>query len=119
MTNEKKLKNIDWLRKLQEDGQRVPILESEVKLFPDLNWIWEAYDLLSEKRVHNESGPQPIPMSEILSYADYVGITGSIRRDDFLRLVSVMDRVTLKHRYDVINSERQKQLQKAKQRPKK
>lgn len=115
MKNSKKLKNIDWLRRLQDEGKPTPILDKEVKLFPDLVWVWKAFDTLSEKRYTNQSGPQPIAMTDILSYAEYYGIRGQIRRENFLRFISLMDRVTLEHRYDEMDKARKAQERKAKQ----
>lgn len=59
-------------------------------------WLWEAFTSLSRKRVITESGPQPIPVSEIRAYAEYFTIPLGLRGELFY-IVGVLDEVFLEH----------------------
>ena len=106
------MKNAEWLAKIRaEKGLDIkdPVVP-DVRLFPDLLWVWEGFITLSRCRGNNESGPQPITVSEINAYAEYRNIDGDYERKTFLKYVGELDDKYLAHKYD----ERAKAEKKAK-----
>lgn len=93
MKNASKKQNLRWLQQISEEGINVPTLEKIPKLLAEAVWLWDAFEILSEKRIRNEIGPQPISMSDIRAYADYVEIADEVDREDFLHLITALDRV--------------------------
>ena len=67
---------------------------------------------MSGRRYMNEAGPQPIPISEILAYAEFTRMTGETERSEFLHVVSVLDRMWLE---DVRKQREKNQRQRAAQ----
>ena len=76
-----------------EDPALFPILNSKPELFRDLHWIWEAYMSLSASRQAGMAGPQPISITEVLSYCEFQGITNPDDREELLHHVHLMDRI--------------------------
>jgi hypothetical protein len=76
-----------------EDPALFPILNSRPELFSDLLWIWEGFMVLSSLRQVGMSGPQPLAMSDILSYAKYERIDDPEERVEFLHHVQKLDLV--------------------------
>lgn len=97
--------------------QGVNVRESAApELLEEGVWIWQAFLCLSEKRLVNEAGPQPIPVSEIAAYADYERVRGEIDREDLLYLITVMDRLWLEEAYKQRQARARKAAGEAKQR---
>lgn len=77
-------------------------------LYRDLEWIWKAFTSLSTTRVVNESGPQRIRYSDLLSYLE---LTGRIDQDDkqkAMRLIPPLDEYYVNY----IHKEREKEFKK-------
>lgn len=77
-------------------------------------WIWRAWEILSERRLILETGPQYIPLGEIAAYADYHKITRNSFREDLLAVVSALDRRWLAAMYKKREAARRKAEQEAK-----
>jgi hypothetical protein len=71
-----------------------PILQltDRPKLFRDATWVWEGFTTLSGSRQMGYAGPQPLNLSEMLSYLDFRGIRDSDEREEFIHLVQALDR---------------------------
>lgn len=78
-----------------EDPSLFPILNSKPDLFSELQWIWEAYSVLTQSRQFGMSSPQPIPISEILAYAEFNDVRESTDREELLHFVQHLDSVFL------------------------
>ena len=90
-----KVKNIGWLKSLQQSGVTVKGLENMPAILVEAEYFWSAYVTLAVKRISNERGPQPIQMSEILAYAMYMRIDDDAMREDLFYHVSSLDAVFL------------------------
>jgi hypothetical protein len=62
---------------------------------PAAEWLWQGYLVLAAKRFRFYKEPQPIQMTEIKAYADYLGIEDEFRRALLFHIVSVLDQVYL------------------------
>lgn len=71
-----------------------PILQQSNRpsIFRDVEWVWEGFTTLSGSRQMGYAGPQTIPISEMLSYLDYRGISDPDEREEFLYLAQSLDR---------------------------
>lgn len=78
-----------------EDPENYPVLAANAKptIFDDLIWVWEGFGVLSSSRQMGMNGPQPLILSEIIFYLDYIGIDSRDEREEFLHLVQFLDRV--------------------------
>lgn len=85
------MKNLDWLKKLQASGARVPVLDEMPEILPHAQFYWQAYQTLSSRRLVVQGRPQPIQISEVLAYAQFIGVTDAYSRRDLLRLVVALD----------------------------
>ena len=93
-------RNLDKLKKLQENaGTDIPALSRIPELHKTNRWYWEAFEFLSEKRIINEKGPQPIQVSEIKAYADMRRTKDLDDLDDLLDFLTALDRIWLKDAY--------------------
>lgn len=86
-----KIKNIGWLKTLQQSGVTVKGLENMPAILVEAEYFWSAYVSLTVKRIINERGPQPIQMSEILAYVTYMRIDDDAMREDLFYHVSALD----------------------------
>lgn len=64
---------------------------------PKLEVYRRAFSRLSRARGWIDGVPQPIPLSEMLSYCDGIGLTGAAFREQFLDLVQDMDGAFIEH----------------------
>ncbi len=80
---------------LEEDGTRVPILEEEPEIFPDLIPIWNAFMILSRSR-QSGFGIGYIPYQEIIAYLNENDIFEKIYRDEWIRWIQYLDHEYLK-----------------------
>lgn len=112
LAHDKQRKHLDWLKTIKNQGKRVPSLENVPEVEEFCKIFWDGFDFLSERRIQTEVGPQPIQISEILAYVEYVGIFDSDTRDSFLRIVQHLDRTyinfKLKKRADAEKQARNK-----------
>jgi len=109
-----KHKHLDKLRKLQKTGQRVKSLEDEANIIPGARWVWAAWEELSSRRLWNESGPQPIQISEMLAYTDYHCIPNGTLREDLYYCLVGLDNKYLGHMRDQRNRQQRQAQQKNK-----
>lgn len=69
--------------------------EEEVKLFSDLQWVWDAFFYLNNRRQFVKGDvallPQSLSMEAIESYCRLVGITDEDQRIELMRLVDLLD----------------------------
>jgi len=112
-----KKKHRDWLSKLKAEGiAKRPDEDKEddsPKVLPAGAWLWRCFNILNAHRVHGDSGPQPITISDIhalsslekLSYADARWL---------LEIVGTLDRVYLEEVYDKLAKERAKKQKQGK-----
>jgi hypothetical protein len=115
LKNASKLKHLETLKKRKEAGEHIPFLDNEPELHPLHYWIWEGFGALARQRLHgHEQFPQPIQISEIAAYADYVGIVDEIDREDFMRCVCAMDEITLTYAQKEVERGKKKQEREAK-----
>lgn len=74
-------------------------MEEQPELFPDVIWLWNLFQLLSETRDYGFGGPLRIKLSELKALLDLRGI----RRDDdvdlALRIIPVLDAIWLEADY--------------------
>lgn len=85
------MKDLDWLKKLQASGTRVPVLEEMPEVLPHAQFYWQAYQTLSSRRIIIDGKPQPIPISEVLAYTQFIGVNDAYGRRDFLRIMLLLD----------------------------
>lgn len=74
-----------------ETGLVIPSLDNAPALLEEAQWIWRAFSVLAGRRVINEAGPQAIPMSEIVAYAEYEIILDEERKDMLLHFITLLD----------------------------
>ena len=79
-----------------------------------IGWVWEAFCALSRCRLTNQTGPQPIQMSEVAAYCGLASIERPDDIDDILFFVTELDLVWCKHTHEKIVREREKQARKNK-----
>lgn len=58
---------------------------------------YNAFSCLSRARQSGHAGSQPIPISEIKSYCELVGIASREQRSKYLSLVQELDQLCLEH----------------------
>ena len=84
------------------------------QLYPLSKFFWTAFQTLSGRRQINEHGHQPIQVTEIVAYADLMGITDPDDREDLLYHIDALDRLYIADAYKKRESARKKAQQKAK-----
>lgn len=83
-----------------EETEEIPEDEEAIEHLPShLFWIWEAFATLSRTRVVNQTGPQPILPSEILSYCQLLRITDEFEHRDLLFHITDLDILWLKDQF--------------------
>lgn len=84
----------EWFVQLEQDGHVIPELEKKPDLYPDLQLDYHAFSMLSASR-RIGMDVSPIPISEILAYAQYFHISDYTQRQVLLQRVRFLDRVFL------------------------
>ena len=79
-------KKLAFLQSMVSQGRKVPMLEAETELYPDLFYVWQTYLDLSSSR--NTNGA--IPASEVIIYNNHFDVCDT---RDLLRYVRAMDAV--------------------------
>jgi len=98
-----------------ERGEDVPFLRDRPDILPHALWISDAFSVLAQQRwTGHENTPQPIPISEILAYADLHGITDYDERIDLLDGIITMDDAAMKYMRGEIDKRNKKQAREAK-----
>ena len=87
--------HLNHLRQAQKLGMEVTALNTMLELAVHLNPIADAFLVLDRARTSNGYGPNPLPVSEILGYLDFLGITEYDETDEWLRLIQCLDRVVI------------------------
>lgn len=72
-------------------------LENVPEVLLENRWLWKGWELLNERRIYDEVGPRPIPMTEINAYVEYIKLCEEDERDDFLYVVTLLDRAFREH----------------------
>lgn len=105
-------KHSNWVRTLKK-AKGLQIEEPKEEPFPqNLLWVWDAFCILSRCRLTNQTGPQPIQVSEVDAYCDLTGIEHPNDLDDLLFFVTELDIVWLKRTHAKIAREREKAARK-------
>lgn len=63
-------------------------MENKPALYPDLTWVWNAWQSLNKRRAAGMNGPQAIPTSEIEAYCRLHNVTDV---EEFERLIQAME----------------------------
>jgi hypothetical protein len=87
--------------------------EEPPPLFGDLNWVWQAFCFLSERRGVGPNGPLPLNASDIQAYSELTGRVDEFHRHQLLRFLPPLDRVYLKDFYDTQSKETEKARRKS------
>ena len=86
-------KNFDFLKKIQDDGTPVPILDNQPHLFEDLKPYWHAFGILKTSRnTGGMAGVGFIPYSEITNYLDEAKIKIPYEREEYTKWIQYIDR---------------------------
>lgn len=88
-------KNQDLFKVLREDGVPHPADNTRPALRGDCIDYYDAFRFLGASRMWNQVGPQPIPVSEIMSYLTGMGVTNLEDRERYLRHIKDMDNLEL------------------------
>ena len=97
--------SVDYLKRLVEQGQDVPVLRRRPQIRPHLLFYWEAYTAVSNDRGGGMAGPTPIPFSSIDRFAKRYGIDGIDEFDRLLRIIQMMDAAYLKFAAEQLEKE--------------
>lgn len=112
----------EWLAQLEAEGikkapTKTPHNEEasgpSYALPARLLWVTGAFVSLSRTRVVNETGPQPMNISDIRSYCELVGIFNEEDRRDLLHFLTELDIVYLRHSHAKIEKNREDSRRKA------
>lgn len=81
----------------KETGRLPPALQNRPELPDHLQLYWQAFQVLTLSRPTNGFSVGAIPLSEILAYAELLGIQGLEAREDLVRFIRAMDVAYLRH----------------------
>lgn len=81
----------------RKSGKAPAPLKSRPRLLTTDAPYYEAFSCLSRSRQFGYNGSQPIPVSEIKSYCELVGIASQQQRAKYLSLLQAMDQLCLEH----------------------
>lgn len=101
------------MKKLKASGTHVPSLDAVPVLDPNVGIFWRAWEVLTKKRLINQSGPQPIMIAEVLAYANLARIEDPDDREDLMYFIGELDSIWLSHEYARRAAEERKAAQKA------
>ncbi|WP_244388284.1 phage tail assembly chaperone [Pyramidobacter piscolens] len=80
---------------MADEGTDVKALRDKPVLYPELEYVWNAFATLSGCRQFSIVGAGAIPVSEVLAYCDLMKIGDVEERSDILYLIQAMDNVFL------------------------
>jgi hypothetical protein len=113
----------EWLAQLEAEGfkKKAPTKPAHneeavgpsVALPARLLWVTSAFVSLSRARIVNETGPQPMNISDIRSYCELTGIFNEEDRRDLLHFLTEMDIIYLRHAHSKIEKGREEAKRKA------
>lgn len=92
--------------------------EDDSDLPPYLDWVWQAFTVLSRGRLVNEAGPQPILLTEVSSYCFLEGIIDEEDCRDLLHYILALDIEWCKITYARINKRREAEKKEAEKKAK-
>lgn len=64
----------------------------------DCAWLWAAFGTLGARRLRIHGVPQPIPLTEIAAYANFMGYRDEVRQSLLFHIVLALDEVYLTHK---------------------
>jgi len=67
------------------------------ELMAGTDWLWAAFQELSERRGMTDQGPESIKVSELHAYVQYQRIEDAGDREVLLQVVGAMDRIFVEH----------------------
>ena len=104
----------EFLEQLKKEGViSGKELDSRPLLFQDVVYVYEAFFIVSAGRQYNESGPQPLLLTEILAYLNDRGIVEREERDEVLHYFRVLDAKYLDLSHQKIKKNRDRAMKKA------
>lgn len=89
-------KDLGWLAKIKASGANTPTLDRTPVIPCRQRWLWDAWGILSGRRIENESGPQPIQISEIKALAEMYDL-GAGMAAELLDVILALDVVYTSH----------------------
>jgi hypothetical protein len=93
-------KESEWLRQIsKEKGIKPKILKDQPTLFPDVIWLWNGFELLSQTRDYGFGGPMRIRAADIKAWMDMRGITRDDDVDFALRMIPLLDSIWCAEHY--------------------
>lgn len=95
---------------MQKKGKKVKTLEDRPVITETLHPYYQAWNLLHPRRIVNETGAQPLPMSDIIAVADLYCDGDKDDIIDFVAIISTAEAALL----NVLAEDRKKQLEAAK-----
>lgn len=84
------------------------MLDDVPTLLPGTEWLWTAWTVLATRRIRHPQ-PQPIQLSEINAYAQYLGLFGTSEHDLLIGVIGELDT------YYIATWEREAEVQRKKQ----
>jgi hypothetical protein len=66
------------------------LLDTIPRLLPGTEWLWTAWTALATRRIRHPQ-PQPIQLSEINAYAEYLGVFGRSEHDLLIGVIGKLD----------------------------
>lgn len=96
------------LRALHASGVDVPSVANEPIILPPYRWVWDAFCVLSAKRLRIDGTPQPIQLTEIKGFVDFFGIDEEVRRGLFFDVVSTLDSIYMQDYWEKLRIEQER-----------
>ena len=81
---------LEWFYELESDGHKVPALEEEPELLPEVEYYWRAFSRLSSSRSSGFSIGY-IAFSEIVLYLNEYCIESLEDRQDYIKWIQFID----------------------------
>lgn len=97
---------------MQKKGKKVKTLEDRPVITETLHPYYQAWNLLHPRRIVNETGAQPLPMSDIIAVAELYCDDDKDDIIDFVAIISTAEAALLNE----LAEERKKQIEAAKRR---
>ena len=92
----------------EEKGIVSKTLDDKPALFPDLHWVWLAFNWLSGRRSYGMGGALPITAEAMLAYLTMTGIRREDDVDFYLHMIPLLDDVWIAEAYRKKETDRAK-----------